>query len=109
MTTELAWAAGFYDGEGSFYCRSNRKEMVMEVSQVDLRPLERFFSVAGVGSITQNKARGRSQAIYRWRSGCRNDVLDVVNKLWPYLSEPKKEQILQGYDKFLENGGKDDR
>lgn len=91
MNTELAWAAGFYDGEG---CTSLRKytngTIVLECSlgQKDRRPLERFVRAVGFGKV--NGPYGVAQAyqihyIY-------GQAYDLLDRLWPYLSEPKREQ-----------------
>ena len=63
----------------------------MEVTQVDRRPLERFIAAVGVGRIQARPARGNRQASYRWKTS--NLAAETaLCALWPYLSEPKREQ-----------------
>lgn len=87
--SELAWAAGFFDGEGwSTLLRGKYPQL--GVAQKDQRPLIRFlFAIDGRGSVY--KPGGTSNA-YQWRCSVLEDVLYVLSLLWPYLSEPKKEQ-----------------
>jgi hypothetical protein len=96
--TEWAWAAGFFDGEGSTSVlypgkSEGRPEgyacLHVKVSQKDRRPLERFQAALGMGSITGPYQPGD---IHCWQKGGKgaNEALEL---LWPYLSEPKREQI----------------
>jgi hypothetical protein len=112
---ELAWAAGFYDGEGCTYAREagrrqNRGSGIgMAIQQIDLRPLERFQSaVLGVGNLRgpyqHASAKGRSPmyswAIYNWR-----DANAVIGLLWEFLSEPKRQQIRESLAIFRTDPG----
>lgn len=97
MSTELAWAAGFFDGEGwttpqRRTLRSGRPVMYIQigVSQVDRRPLERFAAAVRTGNITR---KGGTSPCLNWRCSRFAEVLRVMDELWPYLSEPKREQF----------------
>lgn len=108
---KLAWAAGFFDGEGHTGCTqaySKEYEKVdgavsiltsdrisMQVSQVDLKCLERFVdAIGGVGTINgpYKDKRETSSPIYMWRVSGVNRVELVIEKLWPWLSDVKKKQ-----------------
>jgi hypothetical protein len=90
---ELSWSAGFFDGEGTTGLSKGRYAR-MSIHQVDRRPLDRFQSaVLGVGSVIgpYPHKNGRWQPIHQWRvSG--SGAQAVLAMLWPFLSEPKKEQ-----------------
>lgn len=94
---ELAWAAGFYDGEG---CTSlvkpgpkNKAAIHMTMKQVDRRPLDRFLTAVGLGYITGPASPGgNSKPCYLWQCYRQVDVEAALMKLLPYLSEPKIEQ-----------------
>lgn len=88
--TELAWAAGFFDGEGCTGRSSKRAlGMRVSVSQRRIEPLERFRQVVGVGRIYGPGTR----QCYQWVACSHSDVVTTIARLWPYLSLPKKEQI----------------
>lgn len=107
MSTELAWAAGFFDGEGTFYRRSrrSRKEFNIEVSQRDRRVLDRFNEAVGHGKVINRNGRGATKPHFMWVCYRREDVYSTVNKLWPYLGEVKKEQIIRATDDITGHGG----
>lgn len=93
---ELAWAAGFFDGEGcttlgqikklAFGAPKTYLYPKLTVSQKDPRPLARFVEAVGEGRL-----RGQGQRIHNWSvMGAKAHV--VMSKLYPYLSAPKREQ-----------------
>ena len=95
MESELAWAAGFFDGEGTVYNRTRFGKYSyynLEIAQRDPRPLIRFLDAVGLGKIIPRKSRKQTKAHHMWACWRQGDVEDILNKLWPYLSEPKKEQ-----------------
>lgn len=91
MKSELAWAAGFFDGEGTSYvARHGRnrqhRRICITVSQKDRRPMDRFVAAVG-GHVRENR-------LYVWHESSAR-AIEAMEKLWPYLSEPKREQWLQ--------------
>ncbi len=106
---ELAWAAGFFDGEGSVsvHCDKRpgrRPAFRLEIEQVDVRPLVRFrAAVGGLGSLSQRigpRAPNR-RLLYRIFA-CNDPALRIASSLWPWLSEPKQEQIVRVLDRLEE-------
>ncbi len=100
-THELAWAAGFYDGEGSCSGRYNRHGnrrgyLRFNLGQKDPRPLHRFHRAMGVGQIYVVSKNGKPY--YEWMATNMIDTAVVANLLWPYLSEPKREQYARKYE-----------
>jgi hypothetical protein len=96
--TELAWAAGFYDGEGCTFAKRTGRHwyLNMMVAQNDRRPLDRFVAAIGVGRVRGpiQHTSPRSHEFYRVDLGSVASW-KAINLLWPYLSEPKREQILE--------------
>lgn len=98
---ELAWAAGFFDGEGtSFAWKQKRwKGRVaccprLTVSQVERGPLERFNrAVAGLGNVTGPYGdTSKRRPYFRWDIAGNEGGQAVLAMLWPFLSEPKRKQ-----------------
>ena len=96
MNTELAWAAGFFDGEGSIQLRKTGLQLY--VGQTDPRPLERFAAAVGVGKVNgpygpyaRNGTPNTWKPMYAWQVGGRKAEA-VFALLQPFLSEPKREQ-----------------
>lgn len=105
MSTELAWAAGFYDGEGCLTTLRYRgrqngyTQPQMMLAQVELQPLQRFLAAVEAGRIKgpYGPHKGQKQPQWRWTVCSRGDVKHVLEVLWPYLSDPKKEQALRAW------------
>jgi hypothetical protein len=89
---ELAWCAGFYDGEGCATTTGGANRLPylrLQVAQKDLRPLTRFQRAVGIGNLG---APDRRTGVSCWAvHGTKAER--VAELLWPYLSEPKREQI----------------
>ena len=110
QSIERAWAAGFFDGEGSTLAErvtpgAGRGQpylrLAMELTQVDERPLRRFAAAVGSGRVQARPARlsptRRQQASWRWRAS-HAEAERALCALWPYLSEPKREQAMRVVD-----------
>ncbi len=101
---ELAWAAGFFDGEGSVSVHRDKRPgrrpvLHLDIEQVDPRPLRRFALAVGfTGSITKRESRSNGRRpIYRITMG-ENRTINTIGALWDYLSEPKREQYARAYE-----------
>jgi len=102
----LAWAAGFYDGEGCI-CVQQPSGVCLDIkiAQVDLRPLKRFLGAVCFGKIAgpyTRENRPKSKPFYYYRVNKWEDVQQVICCLWNWLSEPKKEQIVKCFKKVRE-------
>jgi hypothetical protein len=116
MTTwreELAWVAGFYDGEGSTtltvegYPRMNIGQL-----WANRRTLERVQRVLGLGTIygpydkaTKSRPGNRPQAMLSIIGY--HDVQAAVAMLWTFLDEEKQQQalhVLRTCRKVKQNG-----
>ena len=97
---EIAWAAGFVDGEGCIRATTGpryetsdgiktRRYLRLDVSQKHRPLLDRLQSTFGVGSIYYQKPRGTSSEGYKWVCNGRA-AFHVADSLWPWLGEQKK-------------------
>lgn len=100
---QVAWAAGFFEGEGTFYAKAagpkrkdgtRRKSLKLSLSNTDLSMLRQFKAYLGdAGSITQLRAaRPNRQQIFQW-SCVTKQARNVAALLYPYLSERRKQQL----------------
>lgn len=94
---EVAWAAGFWEGEGYVYAWKHRakpggKEYVylkVGASQKEPEPLEKLFVLFGGNRIHRSS---NIQRIWRWgATGATADVF--LDAIWPHLSQRRREQI----------------
>ena len=102
-TTELAWAAGVYDGEGSASTyvpngrRSRVRQMAVYQSGDEMPPplLFRFRAAVGDVGLIHGPARG---SLYQWHSK-RHVVVEAVGELiWPWIGEVKRDQLRAAAD-----------
>lgn len=110
---ELAWAAGFFDGEGNVtFIPSARKrrdgsrgtsgQMRVQLAQVRREPLDRFaMALGGMGSVTGPYVdhRDNHNSTYRYCASANLAFVFIWNCLSPYLSAPKLEQFHEAWDK----------
>jgi hypothetical protein len=99
---ELAWAAGLFEGEGSFCNTNNYKGVSGFLSQIgtftDLDVLKRFHKVVGgigyiYGPYERKTKDGRPQkTCWTWRAMSFEQVQAIVALLWPWLGERRKLQ-----------------
>lgn len=94
VNIELAWAAGFIDGEGCFSIKRRKTKPTpsFRIVQVDPRPLQRLQAVIG-GSLTGPTSPPSHKGKPFYILCLYNKALyPQVERLWPYMCEPKKEQ-----------------
>ena len=96
---ELAWAAGFFDGEGSTSFARNklktRKYPRLDIDQTDPEVLERFKNAVGnigkvVGPYPTNKKPKWKYVVYGIA-----ECQTVICFLWQWLSNLKKQQYIK--------------
>lgn len=100
---ELAWAAGFFDGEGCTYFKKNDRALSITISQNNAGVLKRFQRAVGEGHV-------HGPYLYKYRpntfysfSSDGSKALKILEKLWPYLSPVKCMQALAAKDKVTES------
>ena len=99
MREELAWAAGFFDGEGSTTLTAGKRRRDYPTPKVSMaqtgsrEELDRFVVAVGAG-----KVRGPWLQPYndkpRWfyQTTRAADAQAVIARLWPFLCSRKREQ-----------------
>lgn len=98
--TELAWSAGFFDGEGCTTAAGHRRYPKITISQAGplAKPpevLDRFRqAVGGIGYVTgpelDDSGRHKPRWVYHLQGA--NQVSAVIALLWPFLCEVKRAQ-----------------
>jgi hypothetical protein len=96
---QLAWAAGFFDGEGHIR-NQDYGTLRLTVTQVDTRPLARFImAVKCLGNVIgpYGDSRGKRQPVYMFSASSFEEVQAIVAMLWCFLSAPKREQVVKAF------------
>lgn len=108
---ELAWAAGFFDGEGCVYLSKMNKQknapksIHFDIAQIDPYVLERFKKAINLGKVygpynNKTKRNPNSRPYWRYTICGFEKCQAAVAMLWEWLSPIKREQAtnaLQGY------------
>lgn len=91
--TDLAWAAGLFDGEGTtgFY----KRVMVVSINQVDRWVLDKFQKIVGLGKVygPYKRPNPKHAPIYHWATGKIEHIKSVFYLLKPYLGPIKIKQF----------------
>ena len=102
MSEELAWAGGFFDGEGSTCLDKHRTHAnfyvpvlyVPQASAIGIAPeLIRLQSAIGCGTISGlRKSKPPWKPYRRWRVFTIPKVFRALHMLWPFIGDVKREQ-----------------
>lgn len=100
---ERAWAAGFFDGEGSVKLHYNkyqgnrgRPQLWLSINQCSAIPLTRFRRAVGVGKVYgpyNLTYKGNRRPYWQFQATRSADVELVLNYIGRGLSTPKRQQI----------------
>jgi hypothetical protein len=85
-TEDLAWAAGFFEGEGCFSGK-------IIVVNTDLEPLQKLFGIFKFGTIKPRKITlPRHKPQWKWEVWNFQHIQFIVGSMWKWLSEKRKQQ-----------------
>ena len=95
---ELAWLAGLVEGEGYFTIqrypgKDHWASPVFGLEMTDQDVVYRAQALTGVGSISSRTPRPRAKRSWTWQVRARQDVLDLMEVLYPYMGERRSERI----------------
>jgi hypothetical protein len=103
MSEELAWAGGFFDGEGSTYLEKHRTHAGYLVPRlyvpqsaetgIAAELLRLKSALTDLGTISgMRRGKGDSKRYRRWRVFSPADVRLALHLLWPFIGQVKREQ-----------------
>lgn len=98
---ELAWAAGFFDGDGwAAIVRDRRRKRGQPHAQINQSSLTgvpevlgRFRAAVAVGRIGGPKIEDGREPLYWWVASSRGDVTRTGSLIGPWLSHEKRDQF----------------
>lgn len=93
IALHLAWAAGFWDGEGHVSARDNSsggRQIKAVITQKDCRALDHFREIVGFGKIYPRRVDDG----WQWQSARVLYVKRLASLLWPWLGEIKRDQFI---------------
>lgn len=107
--TELAWAAGFIDGEGCFYATINGRgsvRAILSVSQRIPEPLNNLQKMFCAGTINNIVNKGNPAHIITFSRQI--DLIRVIGGIRPYLrcKADQADVLLEIVEHMVEHGGR---
>jgi hypothetical protein len=101
---ELAWAAGFFDGEG-WAAKNKTRGVQARINQAgpDGMPvvLLKFQRTVGVGRLKGPRVEEGKQDLYWWEATSRPDVERVADLIGPWLCPAKRAEFQQALGRSL--------
>ena len=91
----VAWAAGLFEGEGSWYARRCGDFVYARASlaSTDEDVVRRFFAVVGCGAVHREADRPGRKPIWRWQVQSRVDFAAIADQLKPWLGTRRLQQL----------------
>ena len=95
---ELAWAAGFFDGEGTVLCaqsspKSKRSpQLRVQVANTYLETIVRFAKATNNLGQVYEIARDNRKLLYAYRTNSFQGAQATIAMLWTFLSNEKRVQ-----------------
>jgi len=83
--TEIAWAAGLFEGEGSFYGNGYRIRAALSMN--DRAIVQRFALAVGCGVLYAGTVRVNGTTHWKWEASTEWEFRRVVDLLGPHLGE----------------------
>lgn len=104
---QLAWAAGFFDGEGhaGYWEQKGYGHIHLALSQSgDHRVLDRFIAALGFGAVSgpYKQGRTRRRPVYRLTYHSFETAQAAIAILWQWLSPVKRQQAKSILVKYRE-------
>ena len=93
---EVAWAAGFFEGEGTITASNGR--LVVRLNNTDPEPVYQFAKILGFGDVYgpyHYDARDgyERKPFWVWLA-VEYEALDVIELLWPWLTPRRRGQAM---------------
>lgn len=88
--TDVAWAAGLFEGEGSISRTSVRRALQLGTTDRDVR--DHFAEVMGVGKRWTQVRPGKRKPLHWWAVYAWDDCVEVLTLIRPYLGERRAER-----------------
>lgn len=96
--TDLHWAAGFLEGEGSFQGAGSSRTQKVSANQVNREPVDRLLAMFG-GSVRPVKVRPPAQKQWSWMV-CGSRARGVMLTLYRLLSCRRQEQVRHALERL---------
>lgn len=98
LANHIAWAAGLFEGEGSFYWDGNQP--VMELGMTDRDVVQRYSDFTEGGWIRTKERPGKWKTIYIHKLKGRHKVTEIIEAFLPYFGDRRAHKALDILDRL---------
>jgi hypothetical protein len=98
--TDIAWAAGLFEGEGAIVQRGRRHGVYtyLQVKMSDRDTVEHFARIVGCGTVREagweQSVRG-TKLLFVWQTGAWADVQRIINDFLPYFMLRRRKRAVK--------------
>lgn len=111
--TDLAWAAGFLDGEGciqlakpSNKVHASTRSVLVHCTQLKREPLDKLAAMFG-GNVRPMRLNKQGYQIWQWNVTRAELVINCLEGVLPYLTSKRAEaEVVLAYAKTVKRRGK---
>jgi hypothetical protein len=99
---EYAWAAGLFEGEGTFGFNKQRDYPNFRLITTDEDVIDKFYGIVQAGHVYRNRKTtgfGKKQQ-YVWVAGSIADIRHVARILLPWLGKRRRARLLEVLDLY---------
>ena len=88
---QAAYIAGFLEGEGSFIitCPNGNFQPKVVTAQKLPKVLNFMQAITGIGKMVYRPARKGKSSIHFWRVASKEEVMDLIRRVYPYFIAPR--------------------
>ena len=97
----MAWAGGLFEGEGSLGIVSGQRQPRLQLVTTDEDVARRFLAAVGCGNLRFYE-REAYKDFWQWSVQSRDDVIAVIDMLWPYLGHRRKMRAVEVRSRALQ-------
>ena len=102
MSTQIAWAAGLFEGEGCItYRDKDHKQPYIKMNMTDFDVIRKFQDVVGCGStypVHKSRENPKWKDQLLWREGNKNQVIRILSSFLPYFGTRRAHKALDILD-----------
>ena len=90
---DWAWAAGVFEGEGSFVL--GKHSLYVQIEMTDLDVVRRFAEITSL-NVETGRLRHKDRKM-SWKARCGNTqiVVNCIKSMWPWLGERRRARALE--------------
>lgn len=107
---QVAWVAGFYEGEGCCCVTNGGMNLRLSITSTDMDVLQRAQAILGAGRIHTRRVTSpivkSNKPLHVLHINGNEVCIEILERLWPWLGERRREQAELITGRVVEMRGK---